>query len=193
VNHFVQSVDRDPVSPAKVSHRRVTTRHADLNHCLIVFVEEQGGRATEDHAPEIESWQALDSEPKVAGDNLGFRSAVRHAPLPLANSSQRETGLGPANGQVHSGRGPGSGLANSEVRVREQVRGDIPTGISHPPGQTGRQAAPKVAHEPEELTVAPLGPFGEKEREVLAGTKQVRTGVPGTIQRFANHLHRFDG
>jgi hypothetical protein len=121
VNHLVQGTDRHAMCPAKVPHRRVTTRHAHLNHRLVVLMKEQRGRAAKNDTPEVESWKALNPEPVLPGNNFRLWGAVRHAPLSLADAGKRETGVGPADAKVHPGRGPGRGLATSEIRVREQV------------------------------------------------------------------------
>ncbi len=88
----MEPVNRDTMRALKLPHGRVPTSLTDPNHGLIVLVEEERDLALEERGPKVKAWQPGGSESKVTSNNLGLRCGMRHTPLPLGNSAEREAG-----------------------------------------------------------------------------------------------------
>ena len=119
---FVQPLNRYAVSTADVAHRWVSARPDNIDHGLVVFVNNQSGLSRQNPVPKVQKWHATKSHGRVPRHDLSLWGRVGNTALTLADSSHREARRLTTDGKMVASCGPQGCRAPRKVRIRIQMR-----------------------------------------------------------------------
>ena len=159
--------------PLNVAHCRVAPRLHDLNHGLVVLMEQDALRTAEEQVPQRKCWDALEPHRHISGHNFGLGCTVRHSTLLSGDSCQGEARTRTLYGQEYARRALHGVMVPGEVRIRIQMRAKLRQRVPNPAHHAQVQGMMDVAHQPVETLIAKLVPLCDAAGQGPDCTKQV--------------------